>query len=273
MIGSVAAVGALGLLTACGEKPATGGGAGAGRAAATSGHDLPDLTGVQWGVESLTVDGKKAAPPRDGAYFEIKKDGTVQGTFGCNSFSGKVDLAGDALKVGMLARTEMYCGDDFEERAFSVFEGELKARMAGEKVKLTAPGGDFITLGKVEPVPLTGTKWQVTAVLSGDTAASLPKDAKAHLTFGKDGKVTGSLGCNTVNATAKVRDDGTIALGPAGTTRKMCPDDVMRTERALLKLFDGEVTYKVTHRVLTLTGTDSGSGKGGDGTTGLSATG
>ncbi|WP_107407055.1 META domain-containing protein [Streptomyces indicus] len=264
MISSAAAVAAVGLLAACGDQQAGGGGGqGAGQTSVVPG---PELTGVQWGVESLTVGGKKAEPPRGGAYFEIKKNGEVQGTFGCNSFSGKVDLAGGTLKVGSLARTEMYCGDDFEERAFGVFEGELKAEQAGQKVKLTGEGGDFITLAKVEPAPLTGTEWQVTAVLEGDTAASLPKGAKARLTFGKDGRVTGSLGCNRVNAKATVHDDGTLTLGPAGTTRKMCPDDVMKTERALLGLFDGKSEYKITHRTLHLTKGDTGltatAGKG-----------
>lgn len=256
VISSAAALAALGLLAACGDEKATGGGgAGSGQTSVATG---PELTGVQWGVESLTVGGKKAQPPRGGAYFEISKDGRVQGTFGCNSFSGKVDLTGGTVKVGSLARTEMYCGDDFEDRAFSVFEGELKAKANGDKVELTGAKGDSITLERVEPAPLTGTKWQVTAVLKGDTAASLPKDAKAHLTFGKDGRVTGNLGCNNVNAKATVHKNGTIALGPAGTTRKMCPDAQMKTERALLQLFDGTVDYKVTHRALTLTKGGSG---------------
>nr|WP_308801962.1 META domain-containing protein [Streptomyces polyasparticus] len=255
MIGSAAAVAALGLLAACGDEQATGGGTGSGQTSVATG---PELTGVQWGVESLTVGGKKAEPPRGGAYFEIAKNGRVQGTFGCNSFSGKVDIAGEKLKVGSLARTEMHCGDDFEDRAFAVFEGELKAQAEGDRIKLTGGKGDFITLKKVEPAPLTGTKWQVTSLLKGETATSLPKGAKPHLTFGKDGRVTGNLGCNNVTSTVTVHKDGTLTLGPAGTTRKLCPEDEMNTERALLDLFDGKVDYKVTHRVLSLTKSGSG---------------
>ncbi len=253
VIGSAAAVIALGLLSACGDEKAggSGSGSGAGKSSVAPG---PDLTGVQWGVQSITVGGKKAEPPRGGAYFEINKDGQVQGTFGCNSFSGRVDLSGGTLKVGSLTRTEMYCGDDFEDRAFSVFEGKLTARAAGDDVTLTSGEGDSITLEKVEPAPLIGTEWQVTGLIEGETAMSLPKAAKAHLTFDKDGRVSGNLGCNNFHAKATVHKNGTITLGLAGVTLMNCPDDdVMKTEATLMKLFDGEAEYKITHRALSLT--------------------
>ncbi len=274
MIGSAAAALAVGLLAGCGEQRADGdgGGVGAGSAsAAASGaasgagrqpaaDGTPALTGVRWGVESLTADGERTAPPRGGAYIEIGQDGRIHGTFGCNSFSGEAAVDGTKVTVGSLARTEMYCGNDFEDRAFAVLEGGLTAKEVGGKLRLSSGDGDFLTLAELEPVPLTGTKWQVNAVLHGDAATSLPQDAKPHLTFRADGRVTGNLGCNEIDAEATIHENGTLSLRPVGTTYRKCPEDVMRTERALYALFEGggEVEYKITHRVLQLVSGDNG---------------
>jgi heat shock protein HslJ len=87
-------------------------------------------------------------------------------------------------------------------------------------------------------------------------AQSLPKGAKAYVVLDKkDGTLSGSLGCNHVSAKATVRD-GHITLGAAKTTRMMCDGSLMDTEKTLLGLFDGKVSYRLDHRTLTLTSTN-----------------
>jgi heat shock protein HslJ len=101
-----------------------------------------------------------------------------------------------------------------------------------------------VACGSPDITPLYGTEWTVT---------SPHADRRAHLTFDeKTGKVGGRLGCNLVSATATVRD-GHITLGRPTTTRMMCDASLMKTERTLLGLFDGTVSYRVDHDNLTLT--------------------
>ncbi|MDN0199497.1 META domain-containing protein [Streptomyces sp. S.PNR 29] len=225
------------LAAACGSEKAGSGSAGV---------EQP-LTGVHWSVDSVTVDGTTHRAPQ-GAHVEIDDSGTAQGNFGCNHFSAKADIDGDRVRLGDTRSTEMACEKapmDFEETlARALTDGPLKARVTSDRLTLTTDAGDRVRLTRAEDVPLYGTRWNVTSPAS---------TAQAHLTFDKkSGKVTGSLGCNKVTATATVRD-GRITLGAPSTTRMMCDASLMKAEKRLLKVLDGTVTYRLDHRALTLT--------------------
>ncbi|MEV8020433.1 META domain-containing protein [Streptomyces sp. NPDC086554] len=247
------ALAAAGLLTACGTETGSGNGKGDGSVAS----ELP-ITGVHWNVESLTVDGKKQRAP-GGTYVTIDDKGKAQGNYGCNGFSADVSFDGDKVDFGNATSTDMGCDKlDFEETLTRTLgNGELKAEADGDKLTLTTEKGDRVAFTSEPDAPLTGTKWTVNAVGDGKVTTSLPKevDGKAHLTFGKDGTVRGNLACNNVSAKADVRGDE-ITLGTPRSTRMMCEGPARETEQKLLKLFDGKVSYKLTHRGLTLTAAD-----------------
>jgi heat shock protein HslJ len=103
--------------------------------------------------------------------------------------------------------------------------------------------------------PVTGVDWRVQGITVDGAAQQV--HGKPWLTFdAKTGKVGGLLGCNSVGATATV-STGHITLGRPSTTRMMCDASLMGTERALLGLFGGQVSYRVDHDTITLT---SGNG-------------
>ncbi|MCP3817982.1 META domain-containing protein [Streptomyces sp. A3M-1-3] len=255
------AVLALLTLTACGTE--TGAGGGGGSSVDTA---LP-VTGVKWNVDSLTVNGKQAKAPA-GAHVEIDAKGRASGNFGCNQFGADVTVKGDSITVGAGQSTEIGCEKElqnFETALSRAFAGELKAKLAGDKLTLTTQQGDTIALtSKPEkpekPAQLIGPEWAVDSLLDGGTASSLPADVlgKAQLTFGKDGTVRGNLGCNNVSGKATV-DGSTITFGTLATTRRMCPGPVMETERALHHVLEGKATYKIDGHTLSLTAAD---GKG-----------
>ncbi|MFG2652791.1 META domain-containing protein [Streptomyces sp. NPDC048436] len=246
---TVMALAAAGMLTACGTETGSGSG---------SVGSEPSLTGVHWNVESVTVDGKKKQAP-SGAYVKIGDKGRAEGNYGCNGFSADVSLDGDTVDLGSAISTKRSCDkQDFEDAFKSALDnGELKAAVDGDKLTLTTDKGDHVALTSDPDAPLTGTKWTVNAIGDGKTAASLPKEVhgKAHLTFGKDGTVHGNLGCNNVSAKADVRD-GTITLGAPRSTRMACEGPAGETEKKLLKLFDGKVSYRLGHSGLSLTAAD-----------------
>ncbi|MFD9221448.1 META domain-containing protein [Streptomyces sp. NPDC060064] len=242
---------ALLALAACGTEPGSGSGDGGGSVKT----DLP-LTGVHWSVDSVTVGGKRSAAPA-GAHVEITDKGRAQGNYGCNHFGADVKVDGDTVTVSPAEMTEMACAKDiqgFEDELRAAFSGKLKAKIADGKLTLTTEKGDSIALTSERPAALVGTKWWVNSLLSDGTASSLPAgtDKKAYLTFGKDGSVQGSLGCNTFHSTAKITG-ANITFGRLATTRKQCPGPEMNVERELLKVLDGTVTYKLQHRGLSLT--------------------
>lgn len=261
------AVSVLALLTlaACGTESGSGAGSGDGSGTVRT---EPPLTGVHWSVSSLTVGGKKTAAPA-GAHVEIDSQGRASGNLGCNRFTADVRVDGDTVTVGPGTTTEMGCEKDlqqFENAMGRTFSGKLEAAVTGRgadrKLTLTTADGDSISLTAQAPAPLAGTAWKVTGLLSGTTATSLPAgtEGKAHLTFGKDGSVEGSLGCNSFHGTAKVAGS-TITFGPLASTRKMCPGPEMELERTLLGVLKGKTTYTIGHRSLSLTA-ENGKGLG-----------
>ncbi|MFD0551788.1 META domain-containing protein [Streptomyces rectiviolaceus] len=246
---TVMALAAAGVLTACGTETGSGSG---------SVGSEPRLTGVHWSVESVTVNGKKQQAPAD-AYVKIGDKGKAEGNYGCNGFSADVSMDGDSVDFANAISTKRACDKlDFED-VFkgAIGKGELKAAVDGDKLTLTTDKGDRVALTSEPDAPLTGTKWNVNAIGDGKAMASLPKEVagKAHLTFDKDGTVRGKLGCNNVSAKADVQD-GTITLGAPRSTRMMCQGAEAETEKKLLKLFDGKVSYRLSHGGLSLTAAD-----------------
>ncbi|MFF4169730.1 META domain-containing protein [Streptomyces sp. NPDC001744] len=108
--------------------------------------------------------------------------------------------------------------------------------------------------GTVSPdLPLTGTHWTVDRVTVGGSASGAPDGAR--VTFGKDGRVTGSGGCNTFNATVTVRGD-TLTASPGPMTEMACSADRMRFEEELVKVFSGRLKGVMGNDTLTLTSPD-----------------
>ncbi|MER7894971.1 META domain-containing protein [Streptomyces sp. NPDC096046] len=229
------------LMAACGSETADGG-------SGSVGAERP-VTGVRWSVDSATANGRTQQAPA-GAHMTIEK-GRAEGSFGCNHFSAEATVDGDRVRLGKTMATEMACENTsmaFEKTLARVLsDQELKAKVDGDRLTLTNTRGDTVRLTEARDAPLAGTEWTFTT----------PKaDGRAHLTFDeKKGTVSGSLGCNKVNASATVRD-GHITLGPPATTRMMCEDSLMADEKTLLRLFDGKSTYRVDHQTLTLTSED-----------------
>ncbi|MEU1082146.1 META domain-containing protein [Streptomyces sp. NPDC005908] len=227
------------LAAACGNEKA---GAGSGTAEAEQ-----PVTGVRWTVDSVTVDGTTHRAP-DGAHLTLGEDGRATGSYGCNLFEARVRTDGDRIRLTDPETTLRACSDAIMagESAVSraLGDGALKADPSDGRLTLTTGSGDTVRLSETEDSPLDGTRWTVTTpAVAG----------RAHLTFDRErGAVSGSLGCNQVNADATVRD-GHITLGAPSLTRMMCEDSLMDAEKALTKLFSGTADYAIDGNTLTLT--------------------
>jgi heat shock protein HslJ len=97
--------------------------------------------------------------------------------------------------------------------------------------------------GKLNPVVVTAKPGRLTLETIGNTEWVLrswafkepaPKQPTVTLIF-KDGRFAGSSGCNNYFAPAKEgKIPGDLEVGPAGTTRKSCPNNEMAVERRFL---------------------------------------
>jgi heat shock protein HslJ len=74
--------------------------------------------------------------------------------------------------------------------------------------------------------------------------------------FGDD-RFTGNTGCNGMGGTSVVDEArSTITFSGVITTKMACDDDRMRLERAVLRVLDGDVAYRIDADTLRLDRSD-----------------
>jgi heat shock protein HslJ len=202
-----------------------------------------EIEGRTWVLGSYRVAGAtvKVAQgldqaPLAGSRVDIRfENGRVTGTSGCNSYGGSYVLDGTALAFGPMISTRKACPQDLMKQ-----EGDyLRVLGAADTVALDANG---LTLSgpagaarfAAEVDTLTGV-WTVVGYNNGKAAVvSVKVGTEITATFGTDGRLSGSAGCNTYSGAYQV--NGTeIAIGQVAATQKMCLDaDVMSQEQLFL---------------------------------------
>lgn len=224
----------------------------------------PDLDGRTFVATSLT-DGGRPRPLVEGTELRLAfRDDQLRIDAGCNHLSGGYGLDGDRLTVGQVGGTEMGCPEPLMEQdawLADVLAGDLGLRLVEDDLTLTA-GEVVIELADRETVspdrPLLGTRWRLDSLIEGDAVASVPGGVVATLRI-RDGLADVDTGCNELDW--DVADDGsTLAFINGVTTDVGCPDDVATVEDAVTRVLDGEATWRITERSLTITNGDRGLG-------------
>lgn len=160
-----------------------------------------DPTGA-WQLASATVDGRALELLADHPVTAVIDASTIGGRSACNEYGGRIELAGDGVRIGELGMTAMACAPEevmaLEEayvaalrrvRAIEVIDGQLALR--GEAIDL-----------RFDPQPpppvaeLVDTSWVLETMFVGDVA-SPPGGDPATLELRADGTFSGSTGCRT----------------------------------------------------------------------------
>jgi heat shock protein HslJ len=103
-------------------------------------------------------------------------------------------------------------------------------------------------------VALKGVTWRATVYNNGRGAAvSLIDGSEITATFGTDGVLSGSAGCNPYRATY-VAQESAITIQAPTSKRKACaqPKGVMQQENAYLKALTTAATYAIQGQQLEL---------------------
>lgn len=109
---------------------------------------------------------------------------------------------------------------------------------------------DRIAELSTETVSLPGTAWTGLRI-AGDT---IPRDIDINLTFGHDGTITGSSGCNRFFASYDL-DGRNLEVNAIGGTRRMCPEIEMLAERRFLDALEKVDGWAMRRDNLILFGT------------------
>jgi heat shock protein HslJ len=212
-----------------------------------------DIAGTSWGVTAV------AGTPGSGATLVLTDD-MAGGFAGCNQFRGAYQVQGSSLSFGPLATTMKAC-----DEAVMAFEQAYLAALAsvagftlgdGTLVLTDASGAEALAFAAQAPSSLEG-EWEVTGYLvgSGETAAvtSPLVDTQVLVTFGPDGIVTGTAGCNRFSGGYGVEGND-ITIGPMMSTMMACPDDLMAQESAVIAALEGAATWSVSGSTAELRG-------------------
>lgn len=95
--------------------------------------------------------------------------------------------------------------------------------------------------------PLLGSSWELVSYgLPGGVVNTVDISPAPNVTFDAEGSATGSGGCNTFFTTYISSDNTLYVRQPLGTTRLMCPDDVMQVENDFFGLLVAVETIEFT---------------------------
>lgn len=199
----------------------------------------------------------EAVPGSDGAPLAFAADGTFSGSTGCNRVSGTFTQDGSGLTMAPGPMTLMGCPEDLAGQEAAVVAA-LPAvagftSVEGTLTLLDADGATLLTYGP-GLVGLPKTSWTATGVNNGKEAVVTTAATGAiTMTFGDDGTVAGTGGCNSYTGTYEPTQDGGLTFGPIAATARACADpDVDATEQAFFAALPKVTSYRIDGLQLTL---------------------
>ncbi len=219
-------------------------------AAACSSGDDATPSDHAWQLTQISgPDGTMTTLTTGSAPTLVFEDGTAAGNASCNQYSGSYELDGSSLTFGPFISTEMFCADegvmDQEAAYLSAMASVDSWSIDGETLTLSSNGEPVLVYEAISQ-DLAGTSWDLIAYNNGTGGfESAWGDERVTATFGEDGTLSGSAGCN--NYTTSWKTDGeSIEVGPAASTKMMCADEKIMTQEArYLELLGLADTYRV----------------------------
>jgi heat shock protein HslJ len=225
-----------GLLAGCGEG-----------ATAVSAVADPDLTGSEWMLAS--VNGKPVYPGTT-APLVFGEANNVLGATGCNLFAGTYSIGeGNVLNFQPNVTTTWVCEEPKlvqEQAMLLVLSSTSNYTIEGDELAITNPDGERRgTFDRMEPLVLEDTDWNLDAYNDGQGAlVNLIDGTQITASFGEEGTLSGSAGCNQYNTTYEA-DAIKISIGPIALTQMACsePSGVMDQESKYLISLESAATY------------------------------
>lgn len=174
--------------------------------------------------------------------------GRVAGTDGCNRYNGSYTVDGANIKFGLLASTMMACEEAImtQATAYQQALGQAATYKAdAQQLSLIDANGKELAVFAAQSTNLSGTSWVVTGFNNGKQAVvSTLAGTDLTASFGADGMLTGSSGCNTYRA-AYQTEGNKISIEPAATTMMACEQGVMDQEAQYLAALATAAMYRI----------------------------
>jgi small conductance mechanosensitive channel len=208
----------------------------------------PELMGKTWTLKSLQ---SQEVAPRPAVTILFENDGVLSGSNGCSAYNASYLVGNATIKItGEFGLAQLGCPEAALSKAnaytvalgrtqtFEIEKGKLRLfDAAGEEAALFAPYSEV----------LSANDWDLNSYTNGEDAlVSILEQTQITLSFGNDGRVTGSAGCNNYFAEYEVGDQSLLISTP-GTTRKMCsePVGIMEQESLFFSALEMSTEFRV----------------------------
>ena len=186
-------------------------------------------------------------------------DGQVTGNAGCNNYFASYEVTGAGITIGPAGSTRMFCETPAgvmaqESQYLALLEDVVTFERAPKTLTLRDAGGSILLTYTVAQPKLTVGEWQMVSYrdADGNTVSALA-GTDVTASFGEDGQVTGTSGCNSYFG-SYATDGAAISIGPLGLTMMYCetPEGVMDQESGYLAALEQAASYRMSGNELTL---------------------
>lgn len=213
------------------------------------------LVGSMWRLSSLA---ERANTDAAATTLHFENAGRLTGSDGCNSYQGSYNASNSTLEIAdNMMSTMMACPQPVELQA-SAFKRALKNTMSFKindgQLQLQGDKGQLLATFAAVSQSLSGTSWEVVGYNNGKQGVvSVLSGSQITVSFGEDGKVTGSAGCNRYFASYQ-QTGGELNIGSPGATRMFCaePKGLMEQEQHFLAALQKAKRYQLDGDQLTL---------------------
>jgi heat shock protein HslJ len=221
-----------------------------------------ELGGTSWNLESYAgADGEPVAGLASGEMgtLTFATDGSYAGSTGCNRIAGTYTQDGSSLTLASGPMTLRACeGPVAAQEAAIVAALPLVASFtAGTSLVLLDADGNTLLTYAPGMSSLAGTSWQATGINNGKEAVvSEAGTEQVTATFGADGTISGSGGCNTYSGPYTTSGTDQITIGAVASTKMACPEPAMQIEQMYFAALGTVATYQIDGTTLTLRDAD-----------------
>lgn len=207
------------------------------------------VVGTTWSWRRLAADDPVEVAHPERYTLRLEADGRYAVRADCNRAAGGYTLEEARLTLEPGPTTLAACGPESLSDRFLSLLGQVESlQLDGDRLTLRLGGeAGALEMLAVAPFSLVGSSWQVRAYNNGRQAVvGLLDGTTITASFGEDGMVTGSAGCNGYRATYEV-EDGAITIGRVVSTRKNCPspEGVMEQEARFLAALESATVIQV----------------------------
>jgi heat shock protein HslJ len=99
---------------------------------------------------------------------------------------------------------------------------------------------------------LSGTTWKLVSYGPPANPINAVVGAETSLSFDQDGKLSGTVGCNSLSGDYKVSGN-TVTFGPIVTTLMACDEPLMQQETAVTQVLADTAKFSLENGKLTVT--------------------